>query len=286
MQVVVTAVGPDNTNLVNPIISFVTSSGANISEIQMYDHDAEKVFAMMVRMTWPGDPAHVAELASGLKAIGRTRGLTVRVWSPDARVGAPRVAICTTYRDASPRAVLQAMQDGRIHAEPAVVIGNRERCKALAESFGVPWVHIGDEKGAPDNAALVSALDDHDADYVVLARYMRILPAAVCWSFAGGRIINLHHGLLPSFKGPRPYHDAHASRMLTYGATVHFIVPELDEGEQIIHQDAFTVKPGTPLEEIVRRGQEEHEPQCLVEGLRRVVDREVQLHFHKVVVST
>ena len=71
--------------------------------------------------------------------------------------------------------------------------------------------------------------------------------------------------------------------MLTYGATVHFIVPELDAGEQIIHQDTFTVAPGTPLQEVVRVGTTDHEPNCLVEGLRRMLDREVELHFHKVV---
>ena len=78
-------------------------------------------------------------------------------------------------------------------------------------------------------------------DYVVLARYMRVLPAASCWRYAGGRIINLHHGLLPSFPGIRPYHDAYASRMLAFGATCHFIVPELDAGNQIINQSTYSV---------------------------------------------
>jgi formyltetrahydrofolate deformylase len=71
--------------------------------------------------------------------------------------------------------------------------------------------------------------------------------------------------------------------MLTYGATCHFIVPELDAGNQIIYQSTFTVPPGTKLDEITRLGQEDNEPRCLVEGVRRVVSREVQLHFHRVV---
>jgi len=112
---------------------------------------------------------------------------------------------------------------------------------------------------------------------------MRILPAASCWKYAGGRIINLHHGLLPSFPGMQPYHDAYASRMLTYGATCHFIVPELDAGCQIIYQSTFMVSPGTPRDEIIRHGQQDNEPHCLVEGVRRVVDGEVQLHFNRVV---
>ena len=71
--------------------------------------------------------------------------------------------------------------------------------------------------------------------------------------------------------------------MLTYGATAHFIVPELDAGNQIIHQQTFTVRPGTPLEQIKRQGETDNEPNCLVEGVRRVLDREVELRFHRIV---
>ena len=137
--------------------------------------------------------------------------------------------------------------------------------------------------GHPNEVELVRILDDHRIDYIVLARYMRVLAAATCWKFAGGRIINLHHGLLPGFPGMQPYHDAYRHRMLSFGATCHFIVPELDAGNQIIQQTSFTVPPGTNLREIIRRGQEDNEPRCLVDGIRRVVKREVQLHFHRVI---
>ncbi len=136
-----------------------------------------------------------------------------------------------------------------------------------------------------DDERLIAVCDQYEVDYLVLARYMRVLPPASCWKYAGGRILNLHHGLLPSFPGIRPYHEAFAARMLTYGATCHFIVPELDAGNQIIYQSTFTVAPGVKLDEIVRRGQDDNEPHCLVEGVRRVVDREVQLHFHRVVTG-
>lgn len=285
MQVTVTAVGPDNTNLVNPIISFVTSAGCNIAEIQMYDHDEEKIFAMLVRTSWPGTIDAFTEFRSELEAIGRVRGLDIRVWSPDARQGRARLAICTTYRPECAAAIVDAIGAGELEAEVAVMIGNRRKCKTIADAHDIPFHHIGDASGKPDDAALVELIDRYDVDYVVLARYMRVLPASSCWRFAGGRIINLHHGLLPSFKGFRPYEDAFARRMLTYGATAHFIVPELDAGEQIIHQDTFTVLNGTPLAEIKRLGESQHEPRTLVEGLRRVIDRKVELHFHRVVVT-
>jgi formyltetrahydrofolate deformylase len=163
------------------------------------------------------------------------------------------------------------------------MLGNRPNCRSIAEQFGVDWHQIGDENGTADDERLVALCDAYEVDYIILARYMRILPPETCWKYAGGRIVNLHHGLLPSFPGMRPYHDAYASRMLTFGATCHYVVPELDEGGQIIAQTTFHVLPGVPLADIVRRGQEDNEPHCLVEGVRRVVERRVQLHFHRVI---
>jgi len=281
MQIVITAVGPDNVRLADPIIHYVTGQGANIAEIQMYDHDEEALFAMLLRISLP--EGQLLEIRHALTEIGKLKNLGVRVWSPDERAARPRLAILATLRPETPLAVLRAIRDGQIKADAAVMIGNRPACRGLAEQFGVPWEMIGDAEGRADDERLIALLDEYSIDYVVLARYMRVLPPASCWKYAGGRIINLHHGLLPSFPGPRPYHDAYASRMLTYGATCHFIVPELDAGNQIIYQSTYTVPPGMKLDEIIRLGQEDNEPRCLAEGVRRVVDREVQLHFHRVV---
>jgi formyltetrahydrofolate deformylase len=283
MQVTISAVGPDNRGLADPIIHYVTGQGANIAEIQMYDHDEECLFAMLLRIELASK--HYEGLRDAMQAIGEEKGLSIRVWTPDARADKPRVAICTTLRAETPLALLRAIRDGRVRAEPAVMIGNRPACRSIAEQFEVPWHCIGDDNGNVDDDQLVALLDRYDVDYVILARYMRVLSAAACWKYAGGRIVNLHHGLLPSFPGMRPYHEAYSARMLTYGATCHFIVPELDAGNQIIYQSTFTVPPGAKLDAIVRRGQEDNEPHCLVEGVRRVVDREVRLHFHRVVAG-
>lgn len=281
MQFIITAVGPDNRGLADPIVHCVTELGANIAEIQMFDHDEQSLFSMLTRVELA--PERAGDLRSSTKEIRGRTGLSIRTWSPDVPGRKPRLAICTTYRTETPRAVLAAVQSGQIAAEAAVMISNRQACRSLAEEFEVPWFTIGDAQGNADDERLVALCDEHEIDYVVLARYMRILPPASVWKYAGGRIINLHHGLLPSFPGMRPYHDAYAARMLTYGATCHFIVPELDAGNQIINQSTFSIPPGTSLDTIVRRGQEENEPSCLVEGVRRVVAGEVRLHFNRIV---
>ncbi len=283
MQVIVTAVGPDNVRLADPLIHYVTGQGANIAEIQMYDHDEAALFAMLLRVKLKKQ--QLDEVRTALQEIGKQKTLSVRVWSPEERAARPRLAICVTYRPEAALALLRAIRDGQIRADAAVMIGNRSACRGIAEQFEIPWHMIGDPQGVADDERMIEVLDEHQVDYVILARYMRVLPAASCWKYAGGRIINLHHGLLPSFPGIRPYHEAHASRMLTFGATCHFIVPQLDAGNQIIYQSTFTALPGDKLEDIIRIGQEDNEPRCLVEGVRRVVEQEVHLNFHRVVAG-
>ncbi len=281
MQLVITAVGPDNRGLADPIVHCVTELGANIAEIQMFDHDEESLFSMLTRINIEG--SLVEQLRDSMREISKQSGLSIRTWSPTITGRRPRLAICATYRQETPRAVLQAVCEDTIQADVSVMISNRKACRCLAEEFDVPWFQIGDAEGNVDDERMVEICDEFDVDYIVLARYMRILPPSSVWKYAGGRIINLHHGLLPSFPGMRPYHDAFAVRMLTFGATCHFIVPELDAGNQIINQSTFAVSPGTSRDDIIQIGQEKNEPVCLVEGVRRVVAGEVQLHFNRVV---
>ncbi len=283
MQVIITALGPDHRGLADPIIHYVTGEGANIAEIQMYDRDAASQFAMMLRIHIEQDA--LERLKKSLPEIGASKGLEVRVWSPDINIEKPRIAICVSHQLDSSRLLLERIRDGSITADPVMLISNHQTCKDLAEKFNIPWYCIGDSQGVPDEAEFVSLLDTQHIDYIILARYMRVLPATTCWAFAGGRIMNLHHGLLPSFPGMRPYHTAYRDNMLVYGATCHFIVPELDAGNQIIYQSTFEVPAGSTLEDVIKWGQEKNEPHCLVEGVRRVLNREVQLHFHRVVAA-
>jgi formyltetrahydrofolate deformylase len=281
MQVVITAVGPDNRGLADPIVHSVTSMGANIAEIQMFDHDEESVFSMLTRVEL--DRERFDELRETMVDVAKRTKLSIRTWTPEITGRRPRLAVCVTFRPEPALALLRAIRDGHVRAEATLMIGNRDTCRGLAEQFDTPWHNVADVDGKPDDERMIDLCDEHEVDFIVLARYMRVLPPASCWKYAGGRIINLHHGLLPSFPGMHPYHEAYASRMLTYGATCHFIVPDLDAGNQIIYQSTFTAPPGMPREEIIRRGQEDNEPHCLVEGVRRVVDGEVQLHFNRVV---
>src|SRR5438128_11881552 len=121
MQVIITAVGPDNRGLADPIVHFVTSAGANISEIQMYDHDAERIFAMLLRIDWPGGRDSMSGLRGRMNEIGKQKGLSIRTWSRDEHDRLPRLAICVTFRPEPALAVLRAVRDRRLRATPAVL---------------------------------------------------------------------------------------------------------------------------------------------------------------------
>jgi formyltetrahydrofolate deformylase len=173
VQVIITAVGPDHRGLADPIIHHVTGQGANIAEIQMYDHDEAALFAMLCRIELPSE--QYTSMQPAMNEIGRQKGLSIRVWSPEARANKPRLAICTTYRTEPALALLRAIRDGHVPAQAAVVIGNRPTCRSVAEQFGVDWQHIGDAQGNVDDERLVGLCDEYNVDYIVLARYMRIL---------------------------------------------------------------------------------------------------------------
>ncbi len=108
MQVVITAVGPDNRGLADPIVHSVTGMDANIAEIQMYDHDRESVFSMLTRIEL--DPSRFDELRQAMTEISRRTQLSIRTWSPDIAGRRPTLAICVTYR---PEPVLALLRDSR-----------------------------------------------------------------------------------------------------------------------------------------------------------------------------
>src|SRR6056297_133207 len=117
MEVIITALGPDNVGLADPIIHCLTGRGARIAEIQMYDHDEEQLFAMLCRIEV--DAAQFEPLEAAMREIGRQTRLAIRVWSSQRRADRPKIAVCGTFVEHTPRAVLQAMAQNTIAAEAA-----------------------------------------------------------------------------------------------------------------------------------------------------------------------
>jgi formyltetrahydrofolate deformylase len=124
-------------------------------------------------------------------------------------------------------------------------------------------------------------VDKHEPDAVVLARFMQILPPALCERWAG-RALNIHHSFLPSFVGARPYHQAHARGVKLIGATCHYVTADLDAGP-IVEQDVIRVDHGDTVADMVRRGRD-IERLVLARGLRWHLEDRVLVHGNKTVV--
>ena len=230
IPIVITAVGPDNVGLADPIIHYVTGEGGNIAEIQMYDHDEEALFAMLLRN--PVGPIQAGRSChrdvgnrSADESISSRLGLPTlssgaRVW----RFARP-IDLNLPWPSCEPFVTDSSAPEARGHGGQSTQLP-----QPLAEQFGCDWEMIGDDGGVPDDDLMIETFDRYSGDYVVLARYMRVLPPSSCWKYAGGPDHHFASRAAARLSGIQPYRDAYVSRMLTYGATCHFIVPGMDAG--------------------------------------------------------
>jgi len=156
------------------------------------------------------------------------------------------------------------------------VVSNHEAHRKVVEAHGIPfhYVPVTPENKAVAYRRMEQIFRDEKADLIVLARYMQVLDEELCRNFAG-KILNIHHSVLPSFAGAKPYHQAHRRGVKLIGATCHFVTPELDEGP-IVEQDVIRVDHSDTPEDMVQLGKD-IEKVVLARGLRAVVEDRVLL---------
>jgi formyltetrahydrofolate deformylase len=174
-------------------------------------------------------------------------------------------------------------RNGDLQIEIPAIVSNHRDCEALAASYGVPFHHIPvtAETKAEAEARMLRLVDDLDVHLVVLARYMQVLSDDTCKQLEG-RAINIHHSFLPSFKGARPYHQAHARGVKLIGATAHYVTPDLDEGP-IIEQDVARAEHSLTPDEMVAAGRDV-EVQVLARALAWHTERRVLLDNNRTIV--
>jgi len=163
------------------------------------------------------------------------------------------------------------------------VISNHDTLRGFVEWHGIPFFHVPVDVATSDeaHAEVMRLFAAHGGEVMVLARYMRILPPAMCAALTG-RIVNIHHSFLPSFVGARPYHQAYERGVKLIGATCHYVSEELDAGP-IIEQDVIRVDHGDSVEEMVKYGRD-IERTVLARGLRYHCEDRVLLHGNKTIV--
>ena len=174
-------------------------------------------------------------------------------------------------------------QSGNLDIDIVGVVSNHEDMRGLVDSYAVPFHHIpvtGATKDAAE-AELLELVEAEQVDLVVLARYMQILSDGASRALEG-RVINIHHSFLPSFKGAKPYHQAYDRGVKIVGATAHYVTADLDEGP-IIEQDVHRVDHRMAPEALVRAG-EECESRVLARAVRWHAEHRVVLNGHRTVV--
>jgi len=250
MDLIATLQCADQPGIVHAMTSAVLACGGNIIENQQFTDEPTNTFVMRTRF----------ETSQGIDAARKSLNEGLGKFSPSLHIrptqSKPRALVLVTKESHCLRDLLYLLELGELPIEIPVVVSNHEDLRTLVESHGFTFIHL------PVTAAtkvdqekeLLALIEKHSIDFVVLARYMQVLSNEFCAALPG-RIINIHHSLLPGFKGAKPYHQAHARGVKIIGATAHFVTAHLDEGP-IIEQDVAHVSHTSTPDDLIALGRD------------------------------
>lgn len=275
---------PDRTGIVSRLSTFLADAGGTITEAAYHADPGSGWFFTRQVVAASSVTLSPDELREALAGVAAELGPETE-WSLHDTGERKRVVLLVSREPHCLRDLLGRAADGELPADVVAVIGNHRDTEPIVTAHGVPFHHVDfprdtAERG-PSFARVRDLVDAHEPHAVVLARFMQVLPPALCehWS---GRALNIHHSFLPSFVGARPYHQAFARGVKLIGATCHYVTAELDAGP-IVEQDVIRVDHGDSPAEMVRRGRD-IERLVLSRGLRWHLEDRVLVHGAKTVV--
>jgi formyltetrahydrofolate deformylase len=278
-QYVLTLSCPDKQGIVHAVSSYLFMTGCNIEDSQQFgDHDTGLFF---MRVHFSGEaPVTVDKLRASFAAIGDAFQMEWQINRADDKM---RVVLMVSKFGHCLNDLLFRARTGALPVEIAAVVSNHRDFAELAESYGVPFRHIPVTRDTKPEAeaALLELVREQGVELVVLARYMQVLSDDLCKQL-NGRIINIHHSFLPSFKGAKPYHQAHARGVKLIGATAHYVTADLDEGP-IIEQEVERVGHGVTPDQLVAIGRDV-ECQALARAVKWHAERRILLNGRRTVV--
>ncbi|MGP4993876.1 formyltetrahydrofolate deformylase [Glutamicibacter ardleyensis] len=270
-QYIVTLSCLDQPGIVHAISGGLLGAGCNITESQQYESPDSRTFFMRIEVA---TEQSLMQVRAALAPIREQFVMSLRV--DDAAKRTRTMIMCSKAGHAL-NDLLFAQRAGNLAIEVPVIVSNHLDLKPMADFYGVDFVHlpVTAANKSQAEAELLALADAYDIELVVLARYMQILSDALCERMSG-RVINIHHSFLPSFKGAKPYHQAHARGVKLIGATAHYVTADLDEGP-IIDQEVTSVTHARTPQQLVTLGRS-------VEG--RTLTRAVQWHAeHRVMLD-
>ena len=227
----------DAPGVIYAMASALLTAQGNILEQAQFTDEATGLFSMRTRFETSLDD--IEEVRTILIAEVAKFDPIITLRHENAQ---RRVLIMVSQQDHCLADLLYRHANGELPIDIPLIVSNHEKCRALARQYDIPFAHIpitSSNKEAAERE-LMTLIDEHAVDVVVLARYMQILSNEFCKALEG-RIINIHHSFLPGFKGARPYQQAYDRGVKLIGATAHFVTADLDEGP-IIEQDVHRVQ--------------------------------------------
>jgi formyltetrahydrofolate deformylase len=269
---------PDRPGIVHAISGFLLERGGNIEEAAQYNDLATGLFFMRVRFVC--DQADPAALQAQLASLAEPLRMRCKLHSANS----PMPTVLLVSRDGHClNDLLFRWKSGLLNLDVRAIISNHRDFYQLAASYNVPFHHIAVTAAtkAQAEARQLEIIEAEAAELVVLARYMQILSNPMCHKLAG-RAINIHHSMLPSFKGAKPYYQAHERGVKVIGATAHYVTADLDEGP-IIEQDVTRVDHSDTVEHLTARGKDT-ESRVLARAVKWHSEHRVLLNGHKTVI--
>lgn len=268
---------PDRPGIVHAVAGLLAEHGGNITESQQFGDPLSGLFFMRVQVTasTPRD-----ELEAAFAPVARQFAMD---WSLDV-VGRPvRTLVMGSTAAHCLNDLAFRQRSENLPIELVAVVSNHTVLEPLADFYGIPFHHVPVTAAtkAQAEARLLELVRELDVELVVLARYMQILSDDLCRALQG-RVINIHHSFLPSFKGARPYAQAHDRGVKLIGATAHYVTGDLDEGP-IIEQDVERVDHSRHVEDLVALGQDV-ERRALARAVRWHAEHRVLLDGHRTIV--
>lgn len=269
---------PDEVGLIYRITGVLQGRRLNIESNHEFVDASAGHFFFRAEVKPAGEPVPPDRLRDDLVAV-LPPGARVRV----TREGRRPIVVCVTREPHCLGELLLLDAVGDLPGRIVAVVANHDNLRSLVERFGVPFHHVPHEGLSRDahERNLLEAIDAHAPDYVVLARYMRVLSAAAVARYRD-RIVNIHHSFLPAFAGASPYRQAFARGVKLIGATAHFVTEELDAGP-IIAQDVTPVDHTFTPERMAQAGRDV-EKLVLARAVRLVLEERVFLHGPRAVV--
>lgn len=270
---------PDAIGIVAAVATFLADRGLSIEESDQF-HDQPHFFMRTAFSKPSQEAASVAELEAGFAPIARRFGMTWRIHDTAKK---PRIVVAVSKFGHCLYDLVHREETGWLGADIAAIVSNHEDMAPFAAWRNTPYHYlpVSEATKADAEARMLAVMEETGAELLVLARYMQILSAEMCAKLEG-RAINIHHSFLPSFKGARPYHQAHARGVKIIGATAHYVTPDLDEGP-IIEQAVARVAHHHAPKDLVEIGRD-LECQVLARAVRWHVERRVVVTGNKTVV--